>query len=388
MVTEGKRINPVARHVIYAVVGLVVLLIAGAILAYAFREPLMRWSLNPGAPFEKFAPPPAPDYGDSAAWAALPFKDDFADMTPDGKPVDQENRPADVFFIHPTTFLSRSGWNGPIDDPRASSVVDAGSMKHQASAFNACCRVFAPRYRQATFYYTIAYDENSWKALALAFEDIRRAFRHYLENWNGGRPIILAAHSQGARHLLQLLEEEVAGRPVQDRLIAAWAIGFGVPGTKFGSTLGTIGVCDSPAKTGCLIAWNTIAENGSDQRYRNQMVRTASGTYEANGDTLRICVNPLNWRADETQATTEKPLAIPFTEGLSPLPQPQTVVRRARCRDGALYINPPRPPEFNERVFKGQDYHVYDVNLFYMAIRANAVERTTRFLAGRKAEQG
>ncbi len=386
MVTEGKRINPLARRIIYAVVGLTVLVIIGLLLAYAFREPLMRWMLDPGAPFEAFTPPRAPDYADSAAWAALPFKDDFSDFTPEGKPAEQEKLPADVFFIHPTTFLSRAGWNGPIDDPRAAALVDQAVMKHQASAFNGCCRVFAPRYRQATFYYTIAYDENSWKALALAFADIRRAFRHYLENWNDGRPVILAGHSQGARHLLHLLEAEVAGNPIQDRLVAAYVVGFGIPETKLGASLGSIGVCKSPGETGCLMGWNTIAEGGSDARYRRQMVLAADGQYRANGDGPRVCVNPLTWRADETEAVTGEPLAVPFTEGLAALQEAQVVVRRAQCRDGALWINPPRPSEYNQRVFEGQDYHVYDYALFYMAIRENAKERVERFLRRKRAE--
>jgi hypothetical protein len=387
MVTEGKRINPVARRIIYAFVALAVLVIAGLLLAYAFREPIMRWALNPGAPFEEFTPPPAPDYAQSAAWAALPFKDDFADFTPDGRPVDAD-RPADVFFIHPTTFLSRAGWNAPIDDPRASALVDAGVMKHQAGAFNGCCRVFAPRYRQATFWYAIANDENSWKAVGLAFEDVKRAFRHYLENWNDGRPVILAGHSQGARHLLHLLEAEVAGTPLQGQLIAAYVIGFGIPETKLGNSLGSIGVCGTPQETGCLIAWTTIAEGGSDRRYRDQMVRAADGAYKANGETPRVCVNPLSWKTDGAVAETEQHLAIPFTEGLKPLPEPETVVRRAQCRDGALWINPPGPAEFNERVFEGRDYHVYDYNLFYMAIRRNAVERMESYLrrSGAKAD--
>lgn len=386
MVSDGKRINPVARRVIYAVVGLVILIVIGFLLAFAFRDTLMRWALDPGAPYESFTPPPAPDYAGSAAWAALPFKDDFSDFTPEGKPVDQDARPADVFFIHPTTYLSRAGWNGPIDAPRASALVDAGAMKHQASAFNGCCRVFAPRYRQATSYCTIAYDENSWKALELAFADIKRAFHHYLRNWNEGRPIILAGHSQGSRHLLHLLEAEVAGTPVQDRLVAAYVVGFGIPKTKLGTTLGSIGVCAAPDQTGCLVGWNTIAEGGSDQRYVDQMVLAAEGTYRSNGERERVCVNPLTWRTDGVRTTTDDPLAIPFADGLTPLPEPQAAVRKAQCRNGALWINKPQPPAFNRRVFEGQDYHVYDYNLFYMAVRENAMRRVERFLADQKAE--
>jgi len=56
--------------------------------------------------------PPAPDYGQAAAWAAWPGRASGADTVPpgldDGLPDAQK---ADIFFIHPTTYLSgvRSG---------------------------------------------------------------------------------------------------------------------------------------------------------------------------------------------------------------------------------------------------------------------------------------
>jgi len=38
---------------------------------------------GPHTPYSKFAPPPAPDYEVEDSWAALPNKNDPADLVPD-----------------------------------------------------------------------------------------------------------------------------------------------------------------------------------------------------------------------------------------------------------------------------------------------------------------
>ena len=67
-----------------------------------------------------------------------------------------------------------------MDDSRANDLTDSWVMRDQASVFNECCRVFAPRYRQATLY---SFQDNSGsgeKALDLAYEDVRTAFLYIL----------------------------------------------------------------------------------------------------------------------------------------------------------------------------------------------------------------
>jgi hypothetical protein len=55
-----------------------------------------------------------------------------------------------VFFIHPTSYLSKSNWNAPLDDAEANQNA-ARYVRNQASVFNATPNIWAPRYRQATF---------------------------------------------------------------------------------------------------------------------------------------------------------------------------------------------------------------------------------------------
>ena len=97
---------------------LVLALIAG--MLYVFREDLYRFALGmqlrPDASFAEIEPPPAPDYASEDYWAALPTKGENADFTPLGHEDKQVEARVDVFYIHPTTYLSSEGWNQPQGD--------------------------------------------------------------------------------------------------------------------------------------------------------------------------------------------------------------------------------------------------------------------------------
>ena len=80
------------------------------------------WVTTPSSGFEALAAPPPPDYALRSSWAALPGESD----PPAGG--------ADVFFLHPTTYFWRGGWNGSADGWLTRIITDA-SLKGQASAF-------------------------------------------------------------------------------------------------------------------------------------------------------------------------------------------------------------------------------------------------------------
>jgi hypothetical protein len=52
--------------------------------------------------------------------------------------------------VHPTTFFDRRAWNQPLGDAAANGFTDHLALPNQAGAFRSCCRLFAPRYRQAS----------------------------------------------------------------------------------------------------------------------------------------------------------------------------------------------------------------------------------------------
>ena len=126
----------------------------------------MSSQLAPDHDFDATHAPAAPDYGDPANWAALPDKADASDQIPDGFGRVATGVP--VFFVHPTSYMSSDGWNQPLDDDGANWVVDERILRHQASVFNSCCDVYAPRYRQATFFSFMDQSGNGAAALDLA----------------------------------------------------------------------------------------------------------------------------------------------------------------------------------------------------------------------------
>ena len=132
--------------------GIVIALLV--ILGFVFRGPLMMMAgmayMAPGHSFAEDQTPSAPDYSNPDHWAALPEREDSADVIPTGVIVDTTSTlDVDVFFVHPTTYVNPEHWNQPLDDVTANTMTDDWVMRDQASVFNGCCQVYAPRYRQA-----------------------------------------------------------------------------------------------------------------------------------------------------------------------------------------------------------------------------------------------
>ena len=101
-------------------------------------------------------------------------------------------------------------------------------------------------------------------AIELAYGDVRAAFRFFLERYSRGRPFILAGHSQGSVLAARLLEQEIAGSGLSERLVAAYLIGGPIndaPGPG-------VPACAAPEQTGCLVAWNARGPRFARQRVR------------------------------------------------------------------------------------------------------------------------
>ena len=110
--------------------------------------------LKPRRDFTAYPPAPGPDYAQDSCWAALPTRRDSADAVPkaSGLRDEQATAAADVFFVHPTTYLQPQSWNADLARHGLNRFTDRSTIRHQASAFNAAGRIYAPRYRQATLY--------------------------------------------------------------------------------------------------------------------------------------------------------------------------------------------------------------------------------------------
>ena len=336
----------------------------------------------PEKPFDEIARPPAPDYGDLFAWAALPDRQDAADVVPADAniPEAQKDALADVFYIHPTTYRGGENWNQDIAMADVNTWTDISVVARQASAFNGCCKVYAPRYRQATIAAMGAPDSGP-KAYDFAYGDVVRAWQHYVETWNQGRPFIIVSHSQGTLHAVRLLGEEVDGTPLADLMIAAYVVGIGVPEGVFGRGLKTITRCTGATDTGCVISWNTFGTNGSaDSLIERTQARYRAQYGVSEGQTL-TCWNPVIASAQAGWFENEPGHgALPGVASAGPLPA-LTPGAGAECRDGILFTEIPTDDAFELMVLDGENLHMHDFDLFYGSIRVNAVARTQAFLA-------
>ena len=361
---------------------LVAVLLLGVSFVALSLFTLDRWlyvALDPG-PFDPNAAPPAPDYAQPTAWAALPTLEDDADVSlPELPALARGAASADVFFVHPTTVVAKR-WNAPIDDPATVEATARGATLIQASAFNACCAVYAPRYRQASGKAFVDPSPDGDRAREIAYTDVAAAFAAFLERRGAGRPFILASHSQGSVLAARLLRDEIWGKQPGEHLVAAYLIGGPITRKTIGED---IPVCASEEQWGCVVAWNARGPRYVDNNL-DFKPRSASGAPEPVAS--HICVNPLSWKIDGVAAPASKNEGALFFDAEAPKILPGFA--DATCRDGKLLIS-----ELGSMPARGlasglllwtmgpENYHPIEYQLYYVNLRKNAVRRVEAYLA-------
>ena len=263
----------------------------------------------------------------------------------------------DVFYVYPTVFLNKKDkrWNIPLDDiDQKRKIIDL-AVPLQASAWVEAGRMFAPFYRQA---HIRSYDHLEGlgrDALLLAYADVKAAFKFYLENYNQGKPIILAGHSQGATTLNLLLKDFFDGKELQKQLIAAYLPGIGIKKNEFT----TIKLATNPTEIGGFITWNTHRKKINKKVYKKW--------HEG-----KAVINPVTWTTCDGERKDHKGFLYSnnklYKQAFS-----------SHVIDGAVWISIPHFP-FRAVAFTMEDYHSGDINLFWYDIRINAKLRALEFL--------
>jgi hypothetical protein len=302
-----------------------------------------------------------PDYSKLEYWAAHPWKKDPSDSIPEPLRNEQNDSLADVFFLHPTMFtmkLKTKKWNADIDDNYISAKTDYSTILYQASVFNRSCRIFAPRYREAHLdaFYTSDTVE-AGKAFDLAYKDLKAAFEYYLQNYNGGRPIIIAAHSQGSKLALRLLKDFFDEKPLQKQLVVVYLLGWQIPKNYFT----TLQMCADSTQTGCLCGWRTLRRD-----YIPIYLEKETGD--------SYVTNPLTWTITEEYAPRELNKGSVLYNFNKIYPGTSD----AQINNNVLWICKPKFP--GGALYLSKNYHAGDFNIFYMNVRDNVRTRIYRFL--------
>ena len=344
------------KKILYGLGGAFLLVMVGGFLARDYLGIIaMAFFMEPDHGFEEKGLTEAPDYRKPENWAALPDREDAADvLLAPGIWDRQADAEVDVFFVHPTTYVSSSTWNQPMGDEGADNGVDSWVMRGQASAFNGCCKVYAPRYRQATLFSFQDQTGSGEMALDLAYQDVRSAFLFFLREYNQGRPFILAGHSQGSKHADRLLEEEVANSEILIRMVAAYPVGFAIDGSN------GVPVCEQPDQINCQVSWNA---NTFDARVKL-------------GQPGDICVNPISWLVDEASVPASDNLGSVIFSGEGKIVDS---LADARCNQGELLVSEVDSERYDSMPFGPGNYHMYDYSFYYMNIRENAQRRVDRY---------
>lgn len=367
-----------ARKFLYVIAALIVLVLAAAIGWNLFQDRIMRAAFVPSTPFA--APPPAgtPDYTSASGWLSRPDKpDDPSRWLPPGTTPPAGKRPVAVFYVSPTGFIRRTAWNAALDDRETNDRL-ALFARSQASAFTGIGTIWAPRYRQAGLGAFLASSADAAAALDFAYRDVARAFAALLAQIPADQPIMLVGHSQGSLHLTRLIHEQVAGKPLARRIVAAYLAGWPISITADLPALGLPG-CARPGQPRCILSWQSFAEPADPHQVTNAYDATIGLTGAPRRGTPMLCVNPVTGTGGGTAPASANPGSlVPQADMSGGGIVPGRV--GARCdAQGLLLIGAP-PEGYGRFVLPGNNYHVFDYPLFWASIRADAAARTAAFL--------
>jgi hypothetical protein len=207
------------------------------------------------------------DYSNPKSWLCRPGAHDACDVdetatviAADGT-LTRENwkadahAPIDCFYVYPTVSTDPAPNSDMNPDAAELNVV-----RQQFARFASKCRPYAPLYRQVTLAGLMKMMAAGPAVLnrGLAYDDVRDAFRFYLDHENKGRGFVLIGHSQGSYVLAELIRQEIDGKPIQSKLVSALLLGatIAVPrGKDAGGAFQHVPLCHSSTQIGCAITY-------------------------------------------------------------------------------------------------------------------------------------
>lgn len=283
-----------------------------------------------------------------------------------------QSKPVDIFYVYPTAYQRGKGDPAYCAIDNLSMVKGAiGALNRQAAAFLPVGNIYAPYYRQADAGYvltmpSIADQDEAIRVIPAA--DCLAAFQYYLDNFNGGRPFILAGHSQGSNVLLYLLAEISQKPELLDKLVAAYVIGFSVT-QAYLDQYTALRFATGATDTGVIISYNTEGAGVA----QNPVVRPGA-----------LAINPITWTREETPAAKEQNAGSiraisAIMADLTPIPALASA--RVDTARGVVVCDSVDPKQFALPGWPEGVYHSFDYPFYFYNIRENAQARVDAYLA-------
>ena len=298
----------------------------------------------------------AADYSDSSSWAYLETETDGAD--------------ADVFFICPSVYQGGDpDYNMPLDDTDVKESF-VGAINMEKGIYDADSRFFAPYYQQIGLSVYEMPEAEREPYLELAYQDIAAAFDYYYENYNEGRPIILAGFSQGADMCIRLMKDRFDEEKLQEQLVACYAIGWRVTEADT-EAYPQLRMAQGETDTGVIVSFNSEAAEVTES------LMIPSGT-------KTLAINPLNWKTDGTPADKSMNKGACFTDYSGEIEREVPELTGAYLDEarGALKVPDVSPEDYPAglSIFEDGVYHLYDYQFFYRNLQENVEDRLEAFL--------
>ncbi|NLD19599.1 MAG: DUF3089 domain-containing protein [Clostridiales bacterium] len=285
---------------------------------------------------------------------------------------EDEEYDVDVIYFYPTTAPVTEGTEIEVCDIDNEKMRDGAKSvyEQQATAFEETGNMYAPYYRQvdASKLAGMTQEEMLEAERNETRTDVFASLDYYFENYNNGKPYILAGHSQGAMMICLILDEYMEVHPeYYENMVVAYMIGNAAtkgwleenPHVKMATGAGD---------TGVLATWNTEGPENIDEY--NMVVPEGA-----------VCINPLNWKTDETYAgVDENKGSLVDGEIVKGIADAQINLKR-----GSVICNSVEPRQYangpeTEVLFGPQSYHRWDYGFYYENIRENSKLRAANFL--------
>lgn len=234
---------------------------------------------------DEFIPSP-PDYSDNQMWII--------------QRNDLDDRGADVFYI-PSTW--EFDWTTPeglichyadpsLEQHRNDMATEMNEIAEYMAPDN---NFYSPYYRHITLDTWATLDEEyiNHKYKAVSFIDVKNAFFHFKNEYNRGRPFILAGFSQGGKSVVELMK--TLSPDEQSRMVAAYVMGYKVTPNDTIEAPWIKGAGDSN-DIGVTICYNSV----SDPEYTKPIVASPNV----------MSINPVNWKTDSTPALLNDTISV------------------------------------------------------------------------------
>ena len=292
--------------------------------------------------------------------------------------ISEITKDVDTFYIYSTMYFGANE-----GDPDYATLDNAEMMaginfEHaiKSSVFEESTNLFIPLYRQSSMKYAAEVflkDGIIEAALTgIPYDDITAALDYYFENYNNGRPFIIAGHSQGSAILRLVLKHYFKEHPdYYKRMVAAYAIGYSItkddleanPHMKFAT---------GETDTGVIISWHAEGPKNVEAN-----VPIPSVAILKNG----VAINPLNWKLDETYAPASENLGSIVLDEKTGETEIRDIEGDAQVclARGTVVTNAKAVPNEMVDLAGPQCFHQDDYSIFYNNIKDNVAKRIAAY---------